>query len=93
MLIVEQVSQFYWFNYSHQRIYPYIYLTKFESISLMRNLISSTVLSLFSLTAFAQGPAQMAYGLGVTYFMADKGSSFGSWGSNEGGYDGFNLEL
>ncbi|CAI8280690.1 MAG: Uncharacterised protein [Owenweeksia sp. TMED14] len=57
----------------------------------MRNLISSTVLSLFSLTAFAQGPAQMAYGLGVTYFMADKGSSFGSWGSNEGGYDGFNL--
>lgn len=57
----------------------------------MRNLILFAFLSIFSLSSFAQGAAQMAYGIGATYFMPDEGSTFGSWGSNEGGLDGFNL--
>lgn len=57
----------------------------------MRNLILFAFFSIFSFSSFAQGPAQMAYGVGVTYFMPDEGSDFGSWGSNDGGFDGFNL--
>ena len=57
----------------------------------MRNPILNIVFSIFSLSVFAQGPAKMAYGAGVTYFMPDDGSAFGSWGSNAGGFDGFNL--
>ncbi len=57
----------------------------------MRNLILFAFLSIFSFSSFAQGPAQMAYGIGATYFMPDEGSTFGKWGSNEGGLDGFNL--
>ena len=57
----------------------------------MRNLILFAFLSLFSFSSFAQGPAQMAYGIGATYFMPDEGSAFGSWGSTEGSLDGFNL--
>ena len=57
----------------------------------MRNIILYAFISIFSFGSFAQGPAQMAYGLGVTYFMPDGGSAFGSWGSNEGGLDGFNF--
>ena len=57
----------------------------------MRNLILTIVFSIFSLPIFAQGPAKLAYGVGVTYFMPDDESAFGSWGSNAGGFDGFNL--
>ena len=57
----------------------------------MRNLILFAFLSIFSFSSFAQGAAQMAYGIGATYFMPDEGSAFGSWGSNEGGLDGFNV--
>lgn len=57
----------------------------------MRNLILFAFLYIFSFSSFAQGPAQMAYGIGATYFMPDEGSTFGSWGSNEGGLDGFNV--
>ena len=49
----------------------------------MRNLILFAFLSIFSFSSFAQGAAQMAYGIGATYFMKDEGSAFGSWGSNE----------
>ena len=57
----------------------------------MRYLILFAFLSIFSFSSFAQGAAQMAYGIGATYFMPDEGSAFGSWGSNEGGLDGFNV--
>ena len=57
----------------------------------MRYLILFAFLSIFSFSSFAQGAAQMAYGIGATYFMKDEGSAFGSWGSNEGGLDGFNV--
>ena len=57
----------------------------------MRNLILFAFLSIFSFSSFAQGPAQMAYGIGATYFMPDEGSTFGKWGSKEGGLDGFNV--
>ena len=57
----------------------------------MRNLILFAFMSIFSFSSFAQGPAQMAYGIGATYFMPDEGSAFGSWGGNEGGLDGFNV--
>lgn len=57
----------------------------------MRILILTIAFYIFSLSAFAQGPAKIAYGAGVTYFMPDDGSAFGSWGSNAGGFDGFNL--
>ena len=57
----------------------------------MRNLILFAFLSIFSFSSFAQGAAQMAYGIGATYFMPDEGSTFGSWGSTEGGLDGFNV--
>ena len=66
----------------------------FKSINykcLMRNLVPFAFLSVFSFSSFAQGAAQMAYGIGATYFMPDEGSTFGSWGSNEGGLDGFNV--
>ena len=57
----------------------------------MRYLILFAFLSIFSFSSLAQGPAQMAYGIGATYFIKDAGSAFGSWGSNEGGLDGFNF--
>ena len=57
----------------------------------MRYLILFAFLSIFSFSSFAQGPAQMAYGIGATYFMPDEGSTFGKWGSKEGGLDGFNV--
>ena len=57
----------------------------------MRSLLLSTAFFFLSLAVFAQGPAKMAYGLGVTYFMPDNGSSFGGFGSSAGGFDGMNL--
>lgn len=57
----------------------------------MRIQVFTLALSLSALTALGQGPAQMSIGAGGSYFMADAGSNFGTWGGLDGGLDGMNL--